>query len=121
MSISAIKSTKAFLKDQTTTAEKEAGQLLRLKRVDTEALNPISAYGALLPCRPISIITLNLTIGLGDRPLPRHQGPSFLIVGLTGSCFVNSYSFDKERLLFENLFRCYRKRVTKFTLKTNFI
>ena len=98
MSISAIKSTKASLKDPTTTAEKEAGLALRLKPVGTEALNPISAYGALSRYRPISIITLSLTIGLEDRPLPRPQELGFLIAGLTGSCFVNSYSFDKEQI-----------------------
>lgn len=121
MSINTIRSTKAFLKGLIITAGNEAGQLLRLRPGAIEALNLTLAYGASLPYRSIYITTLNLIVGSAARLQLKPLELSFLIASLTGSCFVCSYSFDKEQLLFENLFYYYVKSVTKITLKTNFI
>ena len=87
----------------------------------TEALSLIWAYGVLLRYRYISIIILGLTRGLRALPQLKPVEPNFHTAGLTGSCFVSSYSIDKEQLLFENLFYSYRKSVANFILKTNFI
>ena len=104
MLINAIGSTAASSSGLTITDAKEAGQVSRLRLVDTEDLNPTSDYGASLPYRRIYITTLSLIIGLAARLQLKPPEPSFLIVGLTGSCSLSSYSFDKEQLIFENLF-----------------
>jgi len=109
MSINAIRSTRASLKGPTTTAGNEAGQLLRSRPGAIEALSPTSAYGASLPYRRIYITTLSPIVGLAARLQLKPQEPSFHTASLIGSCFVSSYSLDKERILFENLFYSYRK------------
>src|SRR3989338_5872131 len=118
MLLNAIESTAASSSGLTITAGREAGQVSRSRLVDTEDLNPTSAYGALLPYRFTCIITLSLIIDSAARLQLKPPEPSFLIVVLIGSC---SLSFYKEQLIFENLFYSYRKSVVKFTLKTNFV
>ena len=121
MLLNAIESTAASSSGLTITAGREAGQVSRSRLVDTEDLNPTSAYGALLPYRFTCIITLSLIIDSAARLQLKPPEPSFLIVVLIGSCSLSFYSFDKEQLIFENLFYSYRKSVVKFTLKTNFV